>query len=510
MSNNKRRDFVKTCGIGLGVAMSSGLWANNMLANSALDSGKGLPRDTVDTFGLSTEEMQKLLDIALSKGGEFSELYFEHTENNDITMSEDIIKSSSQSIDRGVGVRVIKGTQQGYAYTNDITFEKIKEVALAAAEIADGNAKVKAANLEQKKVSGKYYVLNNLMTDKDLDTKIALIRESYEAAKKYDNKIVKVNTSLLDSVQTVTIANSLGLLITDYRPQVRLVTRATAEKNGVRGTGSANNGGRTNYDFYKSGETPKSIGERAAKEALELLEADFAPAGEYTVVLSKHQSGVMIHEAVGHPLEADANWKKQSVMAGRMGEKVGSELISIYDDATIPDFRGSLNIDDEGVQCENVQLIEKGKLVGYLNDRLSAKIMKTKPNGHGRRESYRNIPIPRMNNTMLAKGESTPEEVIASVKKGFYAKTYQGGMVDNTGKFTFSVNLGYLIENGKITKPLRNATLIGSNIGILKYVDMVANDTGIFLGTCGKSGQSVPVTAGTPTLRIKKMTVGGV
>lgn len=508
MSNNKRRDFVKTCGIGFGVAMGSSLLKNNIIARET--PAKALPKDTIDTFGLSTDEMQQLLNIALSKGGEFSELYFEHTESNNISMSEDIIKSSSQNIDRGVGVRVIKGTQQGYAYTNDINFAKIKEAALAAAEIATGSAKVTAANLEKNKVAGSYYLLNNLMTGQDLTTKIELIRQSYDAAKKYDKKIVKVNTTLMDSVQTVTIANSMGLLITDVRPQVRLITQATAEKNGVRGTGSANNGGRTNCDFYHNGETPESIGQRAAKEALELLEADFAPSGEYTVVLSKHQSGVMIHEAVGHPLEADANWKKQSVMSGRMGEKVASELISIYDDATIPNYRGSLNIDDEGVQCENVQLIEKGRLVGYLNDRLASNIMKTKPNGHGRRESYRNIPIPRMNNTMLAKGESTPEEVIKSVKRGFYAKTYQGGMVDNTGKFTFSVNLGYLIEDGKITKPLRNATLIGSNIDILKNVDMVANDTGIFLGTCGKCGQSVPVTAGTPTLRIKKMTVGGV
>ncbi len=508
MANIKRRDFVKTCGLGVTAALATGFLTKDLLA--AGEAHTKMKQGEINTFGLSTEDMQKLLNIALSKGGEFSELYFEYTIDNSIAMSEDIIKSSSQNINQGVGVRVIKGTQQGYAFTNEIRFDKIKEAALTAAAIAEGNAKITAANLEKIKNSSNYYVLNNLISDKDLQTKIDLIKESYEAAMQHDSKIIKVDSSIVDSIQYVTIANSLGLLISDVRPQVRLVTRATAEKNGVRGTGSANNGGRIGYDFYKSEVTPKQIGINAAKEALELLEADFAPSGEYTVVLSKHQSGVMIHEAVGHPLEADANWKKQSIMADRVGEVVASELISIYDDATIPHYRGSLNIDDEGVECQNVSLIEKGKLVGYLNDRLSAKIMNTKPNGHGRRESYRNIPIPRMNNTMLAKGESTPEDVIKSVKKGFYAQSYQGGMVENTGKFTFSVNLGYLIEDGKLTKPLRNATLIGSNIDILKNVDMIANDTGIFLGTCGKSGQSVPVTAGTPTLRIKKMTVGGV
>lgn len=508
MATLKRRDFVKNCGIGVTAALTANIWAKDILAagEKPINSAPG----DINNFGLSLEEMQSLLNTALSKGGEFSELYFEYTVNNSISMSEDIIKSSSQNINQGVGVRVIKGTQQGYAYTNEMRFDKIKEAALIAAAIADGKSKASSANLKQVNFSPKCYIMENLVSDKDLKSKIEMIKESYEAAKKYDNKIIKVNTSLADSIQYVTIANSLGQIISDVRPQVRLVTSATAERNGVRGTGNGNNGGRIGSDFYKNDVTPTSIGQDAAKEALELLEADFAPAGEYPVVLSKHQSGVMIHEAVGHPLEADANWKKQSIMHDKMGQIVASELISIYDDATIPNYRGSLNVDDEGVVCENVHLIEKGKLVGFLNDRLSAKIMNTKPNGHGRRESYENIPIPRMNNTMLAKGESYPEDIIKSVKKGFYAKSYQGGMVENTGKFTFSVNLGYLIEDGKITKPLKNATLIGSNIDILKNVDMVGNDTGIFLGTCGKEGQSVPVTAGTPTLRIKKMTVGGV
>jgi TldD protein len=218
----------------------------------------------------------------------------------------------------------------------------------------------------------------------------------------------------------------------------------------------------------------------------------------------------MIHEAVGHPLEADGNWKKTSIMWDKMGTMVANPLVTISDDATIPNYRGSLNIDDEGTTTENVMLIEKGKVVGFMNDRLGANILGHKMNGHARRESFMSPPIPRMNNTILAKGDSDPEEIIKSVDKGFYAVSYQGGMVSGTGKFTFSVNLGYMIENGKLTYPLKNATLIGTNIEILKDISMVGSDTGFFLGTCGKDGQSVPVTCGTPTLKISKMTVGGI
>jgi TldD protein len=507
MTSIKRRDFVKQCGIGLGAAITSHYWASSLFGASPSHAFK--PGE-VNTFGLSKEDLNSILQTAMSKGGDFAELYFEYTLSNSVVMSEDIIKNSSESVSLGVGVRVIKGVQTGYGYTNELTVEKIKETALIAAAIATGSSKAKIADLKEYKPKIQTYVMDNLVSDKDLQTKIALIREAYDAAIKHDPKIIKVSSSLADSVQYVTIANSEGLLISDVRPQVRLVVNATAEKNGVRGTGNGNDGGRIGFDFYKSVRSPKSIGEEAANEALELLEADFAPAGEYPVVLSRHQSGVMIHEAVGHPLEGDANWKKQSIMADKMGQMVASPLITIYDDSTIPHYRGSLNIDDEGVFAENAPLIEKGKLVGYLHDKLSAKIMNVKPNGHGRRESYESMPIPRMNNTVLAKGDHAPEEIISSVKKGFYAKSYQGGMVDNTGKFTFSVNLGYLIEDGKITKPLKNATLIGSNLQILKDVDMVGNDMGFFLGTCGKDGQSVPVTAGTPSIRIKKMTVGGV
>lgn len=495
------------CGAGAGILLGSSLLMSPFM--SSCSGGGKLPHEA-GIFGFSKEEINKLLQIALSKGGDFSELFFEHRISNNLILEEDLIKNSSETLSLGVGVRVIKGKQTGYAYTNDLTFDEIKNAALAAAAIATGNSKVSNINVAEKNFDHQVYQMSQPLAKEILEPKIDLVQRANQAAKSFDSKIEKVTVRLSDQLQTVSIANSDGLLIEDARPQTRLTAIATAKDGDIRSTGYHSGGGRVGIDYYHNVKTPEIIGKNAAEEAMILVKADNAPAGEYPVVLGEGQSGVMIHEAVGHPLEGDANWKKQSIMADKMGEKVANDIVTIYDDATIENYRGSLNIDDEGTLTENVMLIEKGKLVGYLNDRLSAKLLNMKANGHGRRQSYKYPPIPRMNNTILAKGNHTTEEIIKSVKKGFYAKTYQGGMVDNTGKFTFSVNLGYWIENGEITKPIKNATLIGSNIQILQNVDMIANDMGFFLGTCGKAGQSVPVTAGTPTLRISKMTVGGV
>ncbi len=488
----------------MGIALTAGLWFDKL--GAAPPSEKLAAFDA--KFGVTKEDMSKLLEIALSKGGDFADLYFEYGVSSSVRMEEDILKSSSESVVLGCGVRVLNGEQTGYGYTEEMTFESIRNAALTAAAIAK-SAGTPKINLDKTHKFKTVYETSNLLSDKDLETKIDLVKRSYEAAKNYDPKIAKVVSSMTDEFSYVTIANSAGLIVSDFRPQVRMMTISTAMQNGNSTMGFGNDGGRIGADHFKNVKTPEQIGKESAEEAIILLDAENAPTGEQTVVLSKDQSGVMIHEAVGHPLEADGVWKKTSIMTGKMGENVASPLITIYDDATIPNYRGSLNIDDEGVPTRNVNLIENGTLTGLLNDRLAAKALKVEPNGHGRRQSYRYPPIPRMNNTILAKGESDPQEIIENTKSGFYAVSYQGGMVDNTGKFTFSINLGYLIENGKLTKPLKNATLIGSNIKILRNVDMVGNDTAFFLGTCGKEGQSVPVTAGTPTLRISKMTVGG-
>ncbi|MFP4527236.1 MAG: TldD/PmbA family protein [Candidatus Kapaibacterium sp.] len=502
-----RREFLKKCGLGAGAVMTSGLWLSPFLGGCS-QSGDTAMSENI--YGLTKEDMEKILKAALSKGGDFADLFFEYNISNSVRMSEDIIKSSSESIAMGVGVRVLKGSQTGFGYTNDMNLEKIIETAKSAAAIASSGAKVNAADLTEKPLKRDFYKVKTPFDKAEIAEKIELIRRAYDKAINHDNRVKKVSVSLADEIQYVTIANSEGLLISDVRPQARLMVSSTAEENGKKATGYSNAGGRVGMAFYLSEKSPEEIGRKASEEAVILLSAKDAPAGEMPVVLSKDQSGVMIHEAVGHPLEGDGAWKKTSLMWDKLGKEVASPMVTIYDDATIPNYRGSLNIDDEGVVTENVPLIENGKLVGYLNDRLAAKMLGTKPNGHGRRESFRNPPIPRMNNTVLASGDHDPEEIIGSVKKGFYAISYQGGMVNNTGQFTFSINLGYMIEDGKLAYPLKNATLIGSNIGIMKDIDMVGNDMGYFLGTCGKDGQSVPVTAGTPTLRIKKMTVGGI
>ncbi len=502
-----RRTFIKNCGIGMGMAVASPFWLDALMADPAKKIGKEL---ISSHFGFSKEEIQKLLLVALSKGGDFSEFYFEYCQSNSVSMEEGLIKNSSELISLGIGIRVVSGNNYGYAYSNELTYESIKNAALSAATIASGSQKLKKINLKDENILKMYYDLNSPVSDLDLSKKIELITAAHDTALKYDSKIKKVNASLSAEMQYITIANSEGLLISDVRPQCRLVVSATAQDGDKRGTGSANAGGRLGFDYYKNDAKPEDLGKKAAEEAIILLDAKNAPAGEMPVVLSKHQSGVMIHEAVGHPFEADGIWKQTSTIHDKYGELIGSPLVTIYDDGTISNYRGSLNIDDEGYPSEKTMLMEKGKVVGFLNDKITANTLKHRRNGHGRRMSYEHVPIPRMTNTVLEAGNTPPEEIIASIKRGFYAKSYQGGMVEGTGKFTFSVSLGYLIENGKITAPLKNATLIGTNTIILKDIDMVGNDMDFFLGTCGKQGQSIPVTAGTPTLRIKKMTVGGI
>jgi TldD protein len=506
MVDSTRRDFLRKSGIGLAATLTSGLWFD-MLANGTI-----LPSSSTffeEHFGVSQEDMKKILEIALSKGGEFSELFFEYRVQNSVSMEEDIIKDSSENITLGVGIRVLKGAQTGYGYTDDLTFEKMKQTALTAAAIASGNSKYSIANLSEKSPGLKVYDLNLPMSDVKLDIKVDLVRKAYAAAQAYDKRIVKVQASLADELQFITIANSEGLIIADARPQTRMVVIATAEENGVSNTGFKSAGGRVGLNFFKTTETPEVTGRKASEEAINLLSAVDPIAGEQPVVLGSRQSGVMIHEAVGHPLEADANRKKTSIMWDKMGSKVANPIVTIYDDPTIPFSRGSYNVDDEGTIPKKKVLIENGKLVGYLQDRLSAKLMNMEPDGHGRRQTYRNNPIPRMSNTVLAPGDASVDEIIRSVKKGFYAETYQGGQVSDSGKFTFSVNMGYLIEEGKITRPVKNATLIGTNVQILNEIELIANDTAFFLGSCGKDGQTAAVTAGTPTLKIRNMTVGG-
>ena len=493
-------------GAGLAVVAGSTLWSDLLVAGRAPVTAFALFEER---FGVTKSDIKKVLSIAKSRGGEFSELYFQYKISNSINMEEGIIKETAENVSVGVGIRVLTGEKTGYGYTNDLSFESMKNTALTAAAIANQPGKKGVANLTVTKSNQQVYDLRKSLSEVNFQDKLLLVKEAYAGAKKYDNRINKVRVMLGDSLDYVAIANSEGLLISDIRPQTRLMAISLAEMDGVRNSGFYSGGGRVGLEYYTNVRTPKAIGESASEEAIILLDAKDAKAGEQPVVLGVGQSGVMIHEAVGHPLEADGNRKGTSIMSDKLGKKVARDIVTIYEDPTIAHSRGSLNIDDEGKETKRTVLVEKGKLVGYIQDKLSAKIMKMNTTGNGRRQSYQFNPIPRMTNTVLAQGESYPEEIIKSVKNGFYAKSYQGGQVEDSGKFVFSVNLGYQIENGRLTTPLKNATLIGTNVQILNEVSMIGNDMGYFLGTCGKEEQSVPVTAGTPTLKIDQMTVGG-
>ncbi|MEW6758121.1 MAG: TldD/PmbA family protein [Acidobacteriota bacterium] len=507
MRRVERRDFIKVAGTGLGAFAVSGLFSDRLAADRVSVPGGSVLEAQ---FGVALEDARKVLEAALSRGADFAEIYFEHKIAGSLTVEDDIVKESAEEVVHGAGVRVLKGPQWGYAYTSDLSLEAMKGAAMAAASVAESAAGARVVPFSPQEAGRRVYSLEGPVAKAELPAKIALVKEAYSAALAHDKRIIKASATLLDEWQSVAIVNSEGLLASDTRPQTRLIVRATAEQNGERSTGAGSAGGRVGMAFYgQEGTRPRDVGAEAAREAVTLLGAVNAQAGEQAVVLGRGQSGVMVHEAVGHPLEADGNWKKTSIMWDKLGQTVATPVVTIYDDATIPGFRGSLAVDDEGTPTRPVTLIEKGKLVGFLHDRLSARIMKLERNGHGRRDSYRSPAIPRMCNTVLAKGETPPEEILRSVKRGLYAQTYQGGMVQGTGKFTFSVNLGYLIEDGKLTRPVKNATLIGTNVQILKDIELVGNDMDFFLGNCGKGGQWATVTAGTPTLKIRSMTVGG-
>ncbi len=465
----------------------------------------------IDHFGLSEEDLRTTLVFALSKGGDFAEVFLEYRAYDYILMEDDIVKETAESIGVGCGIRVLAGEQTGFGYTNDLSLEKVQKAALTAAAIAKGRYRGRALRLREKTLRGDVARVIRPAHTAGMTKKIGLVRDAYVAARHFDPRVLKVKASLQDSVQYVTVANSEGLIVRDVRPMVRLTCVVVAGKNGRREFGYWGGGGRVGLEYFRDVLTPARIGAEAAAEAVLLLGAVDAPAGEMPIVLSPGHSGVLIHEAVGHLLEADFNRKKTSIFWDKMGKKVGTEQVTIHDDPTMPASRGSYNVDDEGTVPRRTLLIEKGVVAGLLQDRLSARLMKKPLTGHGRRQDYSHWPVPRMANTYIDRGEYDPAEILASVRKGFYVDSLQGGQVEDSGKFTFSVSLGHLIENGRLTAPVRQATLIGTNIDVLKRLVMVGSDLafGLQTGTCSKEGQDVPVNDGCPTMKISRMTVGG-
>jgi TldD protein len=464
-----------------------------------------------DHFHLVPADLQKILAEALSRGGDFAEVFLEYRVFNFIHMEEDIIKETSESISLGLGIRVWHGEKTGYAFTNDLSAKKVRQAALSAAAIADSPRPGQVAGLSPIPSPLDVYPVGEAPHSAGLAAKILLVQEAYSACQSFDPAVKKAKATLKDQVQYLTIANSEGRLVSDARPLVKLSCLAIAEKGAVREYGFSGGGGRVGLEYFARTLTPHEIGRAAGREAVGLLDACDAPAGEMPVVLAPGHAGVFIHEAVGHLLEADFNRKKTSIFWNKMCECVGSPLVTIYDDPTIPGFRGSYAFDDEGTIPRKTLLVDRGVVAGLLQDLLSAQLMGKAPTGHGRRQDYTDFPIPRMANTFIAPGNDDPAEIIRSVKKGLYADRFSGGQVEDSGKFTFSVSSGFLVEDGRLTAPVKQATLIGSNVDILQKIDRVGHDLafGEQTGTCGKEGQDVPITDGCPTLRISRMTVGG-
>jgi TldD protein len=463
-------------------------------------------------FAITAHDLERYLSEALSRGGEYADLYFEYFATSSIGIEESIVKSATQGVSMGVGIRVISGERTGYAYSDDLSPEKIRKAAAVAACIADVPSQIETANLNEGRKHNLYPVLT-APTETSLSERVDLVKRADAAARAYDGRVFDVQANYIDTLRHVMVATSDGTLSFDRQPMARIGVGVLArEEGGTPQHGFSGGGGRVSLDFFLTGKTPEHFAREAARQAIVQLDAVEAPAGETTVVLGPGWPGILLHEAVGHGLEADFNRKGVSAFSNRIGQQVASPLCTVVDDGTIPDRRGSLNVDDEGSPTQQNVLIENGILRGYLTDKLSARITKGRSTGSGRRESYQHIPMPRMTNTFMLAGESDPEEIIRSVSKGLYCANFGGGQVDITsGNFVFSASESYLIENGKLTRPVRGATLIGNGPESLKHVSMVGRDLALDqgVGICGKEGQSVPVGVGIPTIKIDRMTVGG-
>ena len=468
-------------------------------------------RVLLEPGGVDDQHLQAVLDQIMGRAVDRADLYFQATRHESWFLEDGIVKEGSHNIDQGVGARAISGERTGFAYSDEILVPALTQAATAARSIARQG---KSGQLQTwQRVSGhQLYQPDDPLQSRSAEEKIQLMYELDALARKADPRIKQVFVNLAGVHEVVMVVSSDGTLAGDVRPLVRMNVSVIAEHNGRREQGSSGGGGRFAYDHFFDGTQAAGYAEEAVRQALVNLDAIDTPAGTMPVVLGPGWPGVLLHEAVGHGLEGDFNRKGSSAFSGRVGERVAASACTVVDDGTLAERRGSLNVDDEGTPTQHTVLIEDGILRGYLQDKLNAELTGTVSTGNGRRESYAHLPMPRMTNTYMMPGGHDPQEIIASVEKGLYAVNFGGGQVDITsGKFVFSACEAYLIEHGKLTQPVKGATLIGNGPDVLTRVSMVGNDLKLDsgVGTCGKEGQSVPVGVGQPTLRIDSLTVGG-
>jgi len=471
----------------------------------------------LERFGLTERTLERTLGTVLGKRIDYADLYFEYRVNEEIGLEEGIVKQAAKSISQGAGVRATAEEKTGFAYSDEITVPALQLAAERARYIAaESGGSASVAVKDAGRIPRNLYPVATPPSDVPIQVKVDLLGEIDRIARAYDPRITKVMASVASEHRLILVATSEGWVIGDTRPLCRLHVTCIAEDNRSgtpnRQMGTFGGGGRAEFGFLLDHERFAHFAREAARQAVVNLEAEEAPAGTMDVVLGPGWPGILLHEAVGHGLEGDFNRKGTSAFSGRLGERVASSLCTVVDDGTIPGRRGSLNVDDEGTPTQRNVLIEDGVLKGYLQDRLNARLMKMTPTGNGRRESYAHHPMPRMTNTFMLAGPHAPEEIVRSVRRGLYAVSFGGGQVDITsGKFVFSASEAYLIEDGKPTRPVKGATLIGNGPDVLTRVSMVGTDLALDegIGTCGKDGQSVPVGVGLPTILVNGITVGG-
>lgn len=463
-------------------------------------------------FGLDEGHLSRALAAIKAHQVDEADLYFQYTRSEGWSLEEGIVKTGSFSIDQGVGVRAVSGEKTAFAYSDDISEASLMDAARTVRTISAA-AQNRKGRVASKKIASSRALYDGLDPIASLDStaKVALLEKVEKLARAKDPRVAQVMASLAAEHDVVLVARADGTLAADVRPLVRLSVTVIAEQKGRREVGSAGGGGRFGFAYFDDALIEKYVDE-AVSAALINLEARPAPAGEMTVVLGPGWPGILLHEAIGHGLEGDFNRKGSSAFSGRIGQRVAAKGVTVLDDGTLADRRGSLNVDDEGNTSGRNVLIEDGILKGYIQDAMNARLMGVPPTGNGRRESYAHVPLPRMTNTYMLAGDKAPEEIVASIKRGLYATNFGGGQVDITsGKFVFSASQAYWVENGKIQYPVKGATLVGSGPECLKRVSMIGNDMKLDsgVGTCGKEGQSVPVGVGQPTLRLDGLTVGG-
>jgi TldD protein len=463
-------------------------------------------------YNLDEAQLRRALGEILVPGVDDADLYFQYTRAEGWSLEEGIVKTGSFSIDQGVGVRAVSGDKTAFAYSDDLSWSALLDAAHSVRAIgAQGQSRKVRVGAQKIAKARSLYEAHDPIATLDSTAKVALLEKMEQLAKSKDPRIVQVMAGLASEYDVVLVARADGTMAADVRPLVRLSVTVIAEQKGRREIGSSGGGGRFGLDRFDD-ELINSYVTEAVQAALTNLDSRPAPAGEMTVVLGPGWPGVLLHEAVGHGLEGDFNRKGSSAFSGRIGQRVAAKGVTVLDDGTIADRRGSLNVDDEGCASQKNVLIEDGILCGYIQDSLNARLMGVKPTGNGRRESYAHLPMPRMTNTYMLGGDKDPQEIIASIKKGLYATNFGGGQVDITsGKFVFSASQAWWVENGKLMYPVKGATIVGSGPESLKKVSMIGNDLALDsgVGTCGKEGQSVPVGVGQPTLRIEGLTVGG-